>query len=96
MKIEVFICILAIFCQLTNADTSVCCWMEEIRNIAKEIIGSPDGSILGTLTQSLTGAGIDALGKELGCDKVCDVDNSQWLPRVDANYLYDNKYLFSF
>ena len=83
MKIEVFICILAIFCQLTNADTSVCCWMEDIRTIAKEIIGS--GSIL----DSLTGAGIDALGKELGCDKVCD--NTKWLPRVDANFLYDNK-----
>ena len=80
-------CILAFFCQLTNADTSVCCWMEEIRSIAKEIIGSQEGSFL----ESLTGAGIDELGKGLGCDKVCEVDNSQWLPRVDANYLYDKK-----
>ena len=55
-------------------------------------IGSQDGSILG----SLTGAGIDALGKELGCDKVCDVDNSQWLPRVDAEYLYDNNINYYF
>ena len=92
MKIDVFsMCILAFFCQLTNADTSVCCWMEEIRSIAKEIIGSQDGSIFDNLKQSLTGAGIDALEKGLGCDKVCEVDNSKWLPRVDANYFYDKK-----
>ena len=65
--------------------------MEEIRSIAKEIRGSQDGSVLDSFTQSVTGAGIDLLEKELGCDKVCEVDNSKWLPRVDANYLYDKK-----
>ena len=78
MKKEILICLLAFFCQLTNADTSVCCWMEEVKEIAKDMI-KDKGSLLDTGVEIL----IDASASTFGCDKVCD--GSQWLPRVDAN-----------
>ena len=77
MKKEILICLLAFFCQLTNADTSVCCWMKEIKEIAKDM--TQGSSFLQTGVASL----IDASASTFGCDKVCD--GSQWLPRVDAN-----------
>ena len=79
MKKEILICLLAFFCQLTNADTSVCCWMEEVKEIAKDMT---QGSLLETGVATL----IDASASTFGCDKVCD-DGSQWLPRVDANHI---------
>ena len=53
------------------------------RPLSTLTIGS-EGTLASVLN-TFSGEAIDASASLFGCDKVCDFDNSQWLPKVDAN-----------